>query len=198
LREKERSITIQPVNINRWHDLEVLSGECGAFATCWCMFWRLKRVEFNALSKDGKKARMKELVEHGSVPGLLAYVDGKPVGWCSLGPREHYLALERSRRLKRIDKQPVWSIVCFFMDKKYRRQGLMSELVRGAVEYAVGQGAKIVEAYPIDMQSPKLTGRKLTGYGGYMGMAKVFFVNGFVEVDRVSETQLIVRYFVDQ
>jgi GNAT superfamily N-acetyltransferase len=193
---KNDSITMQPVSVERWHDLEQLFGERGAYAGCWCMFWRLKRPEFSKLRRDGRKAALKGMVEGGDIPGLLAYVDGKPAGWCSIGPRENYLALENSRSLKRIDEQPVWSVVCFFVGKAYRKQGLMSELVCAAVTYAQTNGAKIVEAYPIDMQSPKLTGRKLSGCSGYMGVADVFLKNGFAEVGRASESQPILRYTI--
>jgi GNAT superfamily N-acetyltransferase len=193
---KNGLITTQPLNAERWHDLDQLFGEHGAYAGCWCMYWRLKRTEFKMSKGEERKAILKSIVEHGDIPGLLAYVDGKPAGWCSVGPRENFLALENSRVLKRIDMQPVWSIVCFFVDKAYRKQGLMSELVRAATTYAQTNGAKIVEAYPIDMMSPKLLGQKLSGCNGYMGISAAFCENGFVEVGHASETQLILRYII--
>ena len=193
---KNGLITAQPVSAERWPDLEQLFGEHGAYAGCWCMFWRLKRANFKMLKGEERKAMLRGMVERGDIPGLLAYVDGKPAGWCSVGPRENYPALEKSRLLKRIDMQPVWSIVCFFVDKAYRNQGLMSELVRASVKYAETNGAKIVEAYPVDMQSPKLVGRKLSGCSGYMGIAAAFSENGFVEVGHASEMQLILRYTI--
>ena len=55
---------------------------------------------------------------------------------------------------------------------------------------------KSLRAYPIDMQSAKLEGRKLTGCSGYMGIASVFREVGFIEVGRASNTQLIMRYMV--
>ena len=160
------------------------------------MFWRLERSDFKPLRGDGTKQILHQMTLKNQEPGLLAYVDGKPAGWCSIGPRENYLALENSRILKRADDQPVWSIVCFFVDKSIRKQGLMFALVRGAVAYAKKHGAKIVEGYPIDMQSEKLAGQKLNSYAGYMGIASAFHAAGFVEVGRASETQLIMRYII--
>jgi hypothetical protein len=84
--------------------------------------------------------------------------------------------------------------VCFFVAKPYRFQGLMEQLLRGAVEYAVSQGAAPVEGYPIDMDHPQLAGQKLSSYSGYMGLASAFRAVGFTEVGRASETQLIMRY----
>jgi GNAT superfamily N-acetyltransferase len=194
--EKSDLFTIQPLTPERWHELEQLFGERGGYANCWCMFWRVKRTEFEMLKGEGRKASLKRLVDNGEVPGLLLYVEGRPAGWCSIGPRENYQAMERSRSLKRIDMQPVWSIVCFYVDKAYRKQGFMSKLVAAAVTYAKANGAKIVEAYPIDMQSVKLKGRGLSGCSGYMGIASAFLENGFVEAGRASETQLILRYII--
>jgi GNAT superfamily N-acetyltransferase len=188
-----RPVEVVPATAERWADLETLFGKNGACAGCWCMFWRLSRADYKRQQGEGNKVVLRELTLGNQVPGVLATVDGRPAGWCSVGPRETYAALERSRTLKRVDDQPVWSIVCFFVARPHRRGGLMTELLRGAVEYARQQGARIVEAYPIDTQAPKLAGQKLTPLGGYMGIASAFRALGFVEVGRASETQLILR-----
>ena len=161
------------------------------------MNWRLKRSVYKELDGEGRKAEMRHLTHADHAPGVLAYQDGAPVGWCSIGPREAFAALETSRILKRVDDQPVWSIVCFYVAKTARRSGLMAALLRGAVDYARQQGARIVEGYPIDMQTPLLAGQKLTGYSCFMGIASVFREAGFVEVGRASETQLIMRCTID-
>lgn len=191
-----KDIEVLPATAERWLDLEALFGRNGACAGCWCMWWRLSRAEFKRLQGEGNKAMLKEITLRNQVPGLLAYADGHPAGWCSIGPREQFAALEESRILTRVDDQPVWSIVCFFVPRLFRRRGLLAELVRGAVRYAQQRGAQIVEAYPIDTQTLKLAGKKLTGAGGYMGVASTFRALGFVEVGRASETQLIMRYMI--
>jgi GNAT superfamily N-acetyltransferase len=192
--DTNQQFKIYPATAQRWPDLETLLSPNGASAGCWCMWWRLKASEFKQLQGEGNKVMLREMTCKGQVPGVLAYHYDKPVGWCSISPREAYIALENSRILKRIDDQAVWSIVCFYVAKGYRGKGVMSALVRGAVEYAQQQGAKIIEGYPIDLQSPKLAGKRLTHCGGYMGIASVFKEIGFVEVGRASDTQLIMRY----
>ncbi len=186
-------LEIHPATADRWPDLEALFGEKGAYAGCWCMFWRLRRTDFKKMQGEGTKAVLKEMTCKNEVAGLIAYVDGHPAGWCSLGPREDYAALEKSRILTRVDDQPVWSVVCFFMAKPFRKKGLMSALLQGAVQYAREHGATILEGYPLDMQSPQLAGQKLNTFGGYMGIASVYRAAGFVEVGRASETQVIMR-----
>jgi GNAT superfamily N-acetyltransferase len=185
-------LAFYPATPGRWPDLERLFGVQGACAGCWCMWWRLSRAEFNRQSGEERKAGLKALVDAGQAPGVLAYLDEAPVGWVSIAPRETYPPLERSRTLRRVDEQPVWSIVCFFVAKPHRGQGLMVELVRGAVSYAAQRGARIVEAYPVDPAERAVLG----GTQGYMGLVSAFQSAGFVETARRSARQAVMRYAV--
>jgi GNAT superfamily N-acetyltransferase len=183
-------LQILPLTTDNWADLEKLFGQHGAYSGCWCMWWRLSRAEFGRQSGEQHKAGLRGLVDSGQALGILAYRDGDPVAWVSVAPRETYPSLERSRTLKRVDDQPVWSIVCFFVAKAYRGRGLMVELVRGAVAYAARQGAQIVEAYPVDPGNRTVHG----GTEGYMGLVPVFRRAGFVEVARPSPRRVVMRY----
>ena len=186
-------LQFHPATPERWPDLEDLFGKNGANAGCWCMFWRLERAMFKKTKGEGNRQILKQVVEAGEQPGILAYNGKQAVGWCGIAPREKLIALENSRILKRVDDQPVWSITCFFTMKEARRQGIMEGLIKAAVGYAKTQGAQIVEAYPIDMHSPKLAGQTFNSYSGYMGVASAFRSLGFEEVGQASETQLIMR-----
>jgi GNAT superfamily N-acetyltransferase len=159
-------LRFHPVTPDRWPDLERLFGPRGANSGCWCLWWRLSRAEFDRCTADERKAGLKELVDAGRPPGILAYLADEPIAWVSLGPREDFGALERSRVLKRVDDQPVWSIVYFFVDKRYRRQGLMVRLLQGAVGYAAANGAQTVEGYPVDPGGEQVSG----GSTGYVGL----------------------------
>lgn len=182
------SVTVQPVTPDRWPALEKLFGPSGAYSGCWCMWWRMTRAEFSAGGSAERKQAMKGIVDSGEVPGVIAYVDGEPAGWCSIGPREGFGGLERSRKLKRIDDRPVWSIVCFFVGRGRRGQGLMSELLRGAVDYARERGAEVVEAYPYEAEERLPGGNK-----AYMGIAAVFRAAGFREAAALASGQLVMR-----
>ncbi|MBL8090572.1 MAG: GNAT family N-acetyltransferase [Anaerolineales bacterium] len=190
----KEKVEIHPLTKDRWKDMVALFGEQGGYAGCWCMFWRLDRADFKKLRGGGTKEILHQMANKNQDAGLLTYLNKKPVGWCSIGPRENYVALENSRILKRVDDKPTWSIVCFFVDKSARKQGLMTHMVQGAVQHAKKHGAQFIEGYPIDMQSEKLAGQKLNSYAGYMGIAAAFREVGFVEAGRASETQLIMRY----
>ena len=155
------------------------------------MFWRLRRREFDRSSAEERRAGLKGQVDSGQIPGVLAYASDEPIAWVSLGPRETFPPLERSRSLVRVDEQPVRSIVCFFVAKAYRRQGVMVKLLRGAAAYAASQGAQIIKGYPVD---PPAGQRVSGGSAGYMGLSSAYSKAGFVEVARPSERRAIMRY----
>src|SRR4030065_400680 len=76
-----------PVTKENWKDFEKLFGEKGACAGCWCMYWRLRRKEYDSLRGAGTKKKMKNIVNKGIIPGIIAYDNDKPVGWCSVEPK---------------------------------------------------------------------------------------------------------------
>lgn len=131
------------------------------------------------------------MVKGGAEPGILAYEGSTPVGWCAVAPREAYVALGRSRILKPVDEQPVWSISCFFIKRGYRGRGLSQSLLVEAVKFAKKRGAKIVEGYPVD---PK-AGRQADAFV-WVGLASAFEKAGFEEVERRSPSRPIMRLFL--
>lgn len=179
---------VKPLTADRWRDFETLFGPRGACGGCWCMWWRETHSEFERRKGEGNKRAMRRIVSSGEVPGIIGYLGGEPVAWCSVAPRERFPRLERSRILKRIDEEPVWSVVCFYIVKPYRRTGLSLMMLEEAVRYAAGKGAAIVEGYPVE---PK-KGTTADVFA-YTGLARVFRRARFSEVARRSETRPIMR-----
>ena len=185
------NLEFHPLTPERWVDLEKLFGERGACGGCWCMFWRLAHSDFVRQRGEMNRKAFRSLVDSGSVPGILAYVGGQPVGWCSIAPRETFPRLENSRVLKPIDNEPVWSLVCFFVAKPFRRKGMSVKLLEAAVEYVRRQGGKIIEGYPFDHQKDGTPDPFV-----YTGLASAFRKAGFVEVARRSKTRPVMRCFL--
>jgi GNAT superfamily N-acetyltransferase len=156
------------------------------------MWWRQTAKEWKELKGGANRRAMEVKVLAGQEPGLLAYVDDVPAGWISLGPREEFVRLKKSRILKPVDAEPVWSIVCFFVAKDHRGKGLTVELLRAAIDHARGKGASILEAYPTE---PK-DGRAVDIFV-YTGLRSAFDKVGFVEVARRSEKRPIMRYHIE-
>ncbi len=184
-------IEFHPVTPERWSDFETLFGEKGACGGCWCMLWRLTRKEFEAQKGEANRRAMQGIVNSGEIPGLLAYSGQQPVAWCSVAPREKFPALERSRVLKKIDAQPVWSISCFFIRRDFRKLGLGVRILEAVTAYVKKQGGEIVEGYPVD---PK-AGKTADAFA-WTGLASFFKKAGFEECARRSETRPIMRYYI--
>ena len=188
-RSNTQSLKFHPATTARWTDLERLFGERGACGGCWCMFWRVPRKEWDAQRGDGNKTAFQKIVETGrTAPGILAYAGREPVGWCAIAPRRQYVALERSRILKPVDDQPVWSISCLFIKRTHRRLGISGLLLKAAVAYAAKQGAKIIEGYPVEPTMEKMPDPFL-----WHGVPSAFKEAGFREVLRRSPTRPIMR-----
>ncbi|HKJ33158.1 MAG TPA: GNAT family N-acetyltransferase [Balneolales bacterium] len=189
--ESTLHIAAYPVTKDRWEDFQNLFGERGACAGCWCMYWRLSHSEFQAQKGGKNKSVIKTIIKDSSVPGIIGYLVGKPIGWCSVAPRNEFPRLERSRILKRIDDKPVWSIVCLFIDKNFRNQGISIEMIKAASAYAATQGANIVEGYPVDPHN-----KSYPPVFAYTGIASAFIKAGFREVGRNSPKRPIMRYYI--
>ena len=188
---KLANLRFAPATPARWPDVEALFGARGACGGCWCMYWRETRAEYEKRKGAGNRRALKKLVTAGPPPGLLAYANGRPVGWCAMAPREAYSRLARSRVLAPIDDAPVWSVPCFFIARPYRRQGLTVRLLEAAVEFARKCGAKIVEGYPVEARKGSMP-----DVFAYTGLPGTFKKAGFVEAARRSPTRPIMRFDV--
>jgi len=182
------TIDWRPLTGERWDDLERLFGPKGAVGGCWCMLWRCPRKTFDADKGEGNRRAMNALVEGGQVPGILVYRGGDPAGWCSVAPRAAFPALARSRILKPVDDEPVWSISCLFVPRALRGAGVADDLIAAALAHAGARGAEIVEAYPVE----PATG-SMPAVFAWTGFAQSFTRAGFVEVARRSPTRPIMR-----
>lgn len=182
-------IHYKTLSTGTWPDFERLFGERGACGGCWCMYWRLRNKDFENRKGAGNKRGMKKLVSKNEQLGIIMYSDKEPVGWCSVAPREDFIRLANSKILRPVDDKPVWSIVCFFIDKNYRRQGYSVELLKGVIDYCRKEGAQIVEGYPVEPKD-----NKMPPAFAWTGIAAAFTQAGFKEVARRSETRPIMRF----
>lgn len=185
---KHSELTFHPLTQNLWRDFEILFGANGACGGCWCMFWKLRGKAFTENKGYRNRQMQKSIVDSKTVPGLLAYYEGYPVGWVAVEPRRQYPRLAHSRVLKPVDEQEVWSITCLFVEKKHRRQGLAVELIKAAVWHAGKHGGRIVEGYPIETEKEEPPPFIFTG------TASAFRQAGFKEVARHSPARPIFRF----
>jgi GNAT superfamily N-acetyltransferase len=173
-----------------WTDLEDLFALPGGSIVrgCWCMYYRKTgQVSVAAAAGVTHKEQLCSLVDAGTTPGLVGYVDGSPVGWISLGPREDYLKLRRSSVMKPVDDTEVWSIVCTYVAKSHRGHGLQHLLLADAIDWARDQGVRMLEAYPVD--KPERSHDDFM----FFGSRSLYERAGFREVVRRSPTRVVMR-----
>ena len=181
-------LTVKPLTPERWGDLEEVFNArgCSVARGCWCMYYRREaRVPpppKGVTRAERARRDMKKLVGGETPPGLIGYRGKQPVGWISLGPREDFAYLARSRVMAKVDEQPVWSIICFVVPSQFRGQGVAHELLRGAIDWARKQGANILEAYPV-----------VEGESVWFGVESMFTSAGFAEVARRKADRPVMR-----
>lgn len=179
---------IHPLTPDRWNDLETLFGKQGAWYGCWCMWWRLAGKDFEALPPQQRRNALREIVEAGHEPGLLAYSGEKPIGWCSVAPRREFARISpRARVYKPMDDEPAWSILCFYIHAKHRGQGVAKALLNAAIPFAAERGAPMLEGYPRIAEAPANDGSL------FVGTLSMFLDAGFEEVARVQPYRAYVR-----
>ena len=188
---------IRPVTPELWDDLVALAERPGprgggsTLGACWCTAWR-ERLP----SRSGRKALLQDLVESGSVPGLLLYKDDEPVGWVSLGPRDSFGALMRSRLYgPHVSEPDVWSLVCFYLDPRHRGQGLSDSLLQAAIAHAREHEAAALEVYPKavmpEWRAHGGNGSRLAEMDDFMGRLPAYARSGFGKVRTAGKRQVM-------
>ena len=180
----------RPLTPATWADLEALFALPGGSIVrgCWCMYYRRTgKVSVSGAAGEENKRQLCELVDSGVEPGLVGYLDGAPVGWISLGPREDYLKLRRSPVMKPVDDAEVWSVVCTYVAKAQRGKGLQHRLLGAGIDYACDHGVRLLEAYPVD--KPQRSHDDFM----FFGSRSLYERAGFTEVVRRSPTRLVMR-----
>jgi GNAT superfamily N-acetyltransferase len=176
-------MTFHEVDREHWADLGRLFESSGGPKYCWCMVWRATPSEARRRDGASRKAALRRRVQSGVPIGILGYIGDDPVAWCSIAPRSTY------RRLGGSDDpadaaEVVWSLVCFFIVRPLRRQGIATRLLEAAIDHARRQGATVVEAYPVEADSPSYR---------FMGFVPMFEALGFREVGRAGTRRHVVR-----
>ena len=183
---RDRFLPVTPATAG---DLERFSATYGTFRWCSCQRWRLRSTPFRDAGKEGRAAALAGQVRAGEPVGVLAYdadegdEDGDPIGWCSIAPRDNYAAVLASRVIPQVPGERVWSVVCFFVASRARRQDLPPQLLAAACGYAAEAGAAMLEAYP----SPDGKAYR------YMGTRELYRAAGFEEIPGPPKTRPVMR-----
>ena len=191
-------ITVVPANMASFEDLQTIFGSRGTAAGCQCQRYKLApRESFGSFPAEERADRLREQTDCGhpdsdTTSGLVAYLDGEPVGWCAVEPRSAYTGLARVFKVpwegREEDKADpsVWAVTCFVTRKGFKKRGVSRALARVAADFARVRGARAIEGYPIvttDVIAQEL----------HVGTTSVFTDAGFTEVSHPSKRRVVMR-----
>ncbi len=183
-------VDIRPADTGSMGDLAGLFGSDRATAGCWCMWFIVPVKDYHAAGGAGNRARFGELTASSEHPlGLIAYQDGRAVGWCAVGPRSRYARAVKTPTYKGrnpAEDGDVWLLPCLFVRKEARKSDLGEELIRAAARLAGERGATALEAFP-------LSAEKRHSKDTQVGFESVFARCGFTEIGRPSPSRVLMR-----
>ena len=177
------AISFQELTANSFADFEKLFESTGGPKHCWCMAWRRTAEEAKHAGSGSLKAAMSSRVMMGTPVGILGYMDGQPVAWCSVAPRSTHRRLVSDGS----SDDGVWSITCFFVTRSLRGSAISKQLLAAATGHAQRRGAEVIESYPVDHDSPSYR---------FMGFVSMFAGAGFVQVGHEGKRRKVMRISV--
>jgi GNAT superfamily N-acetyltransferase len=192
------TVDVVPANESTWDDLRAVFGTRGPASRCYCQRYKLARREaFAKFPAEERAGRLRDQTDCGdprasTTSGLVAYVDGEPVGWCAVEPRPAFEGLVRNARVpwegRAEDKadDSVWAVTCLLTRAGFRKRGVSRALARAAVDFARERGARALEAYPMTTTDALL--EEL-----HVGTRSVFADAGLTEVSRPSVRRVVMR-----
>lgn len=194
------ALTIIAANEVSWEDIQAVFGRRGSAAVCQCQRYKLALGE--AFSKFPAEERARRLREQtnpddpgaDTTTGIVAYLDGEPVGWCAVQPRTAYPGLLRVYRTpwegRSEDKTDatVWAVTCVLVRAGYRKRGIAYALAEAAVEHARARGARALEAYPMRREIGEVTWDEI-----HVGAESIFAAAGMHEVSRPGVRRVVMR-----
>jgi len=185
------AVVIRPVDEALFDDVQTVFGTKGQAAHCQCQGYRLNWYDQHSDNVSGRRELLRDQVIEGH--GLLAYLDGEPVGWCSVAPRRDYGYLRQTTWKGRAEDKAdpgVWAVTCLVVRAGYRRQGVSHALVAATVDLARAGGARCLEGYPMK----PAPGKEVTWGELHVGKLNSFLAAGFQVVHEPSLRRAVVRY----
>lgn len=151
-------LTVRPLDARTWDAFaDLCERHNGVWGGCWCTWFHTFQSE-KTHTVEGNRALKEQLVRDGRAHAALVFDGGEAVGWCQYGtPSELPNINHRKEYEATSQRAPDYRLTCFFIDRRYRRQGVAAVALRGALELIARSGGGVVEAYPQDTEGKKVT-----------------------------------------
>jgi GNAT superfamily N-acetyltransferase len=190
---------IVPANEASWEDIQAIFGTRGYASACQCQMFKIGHAAWTPFPREERAFRLLRQSDAGhpesdTTSGLVAYLDGEPVGWCAVEPRPAFLRLPKARtafaaRGENPNDGSVWAVTCFLARAGYRRHGVSRALARATVGFARDRGARALEGYPMITEP----GQEITWGEVHVGSRSIFAEAGFTEIYHPTLRRLVMR-----
>ena len=197
--DASEAVIVVPANEASWEDLRAIFGDRGYAAYCQCQLFKIGHWQWTDAPLAVRMERLRAETHCGypsacTTSGLVAYLDGEPVGWCAVEPRTAYPRLRPARvawkaRGEDKDDASVWAVTCFATRAGFRRRGVTRALARATVDFARQRGARAIEAYPMITEP----GQEITWGETHVGTRSIFADAGFSEVFHPTLRRVVMR-----
>jgi len=192
-------LAIVPANEASWDDLVAVFGTSDYPGRCQCQRFKIAGWIWRDSTQEERTAMLRRQTACGdpdapATSGLVAYLDGEPVGWVAVEPRTAYPKLRTSRivwsgRDENKGDDRIWAVTCFLVRKGYRKRGITYALAAAAVDFARERDAAALEAYL--MSAPP--GKEITWGEMHVGSRQIFADAGFTQVSHPSPRRVVMR-----
>lgn len=154
------------------------------WADCYCMepFFTGTDDEWDA---PRNRAAIRGLIRGRQAQGLLAYVEGRPVGWCNATPRPALTGYNRWPEYRTDDPERVGAIACFVIAPAFRRRGVARALLDAACDKFRRRGLAYAEGYPARAEA--------SDAAAYHGPLALYLAAGFTPYREEEEFTIVRR-----
>jgi GNAT superfamily N-acetyltransferase len=192
-------ITIVPASEATRDDLAAIFGTSGDPATCQCQWFKIAKPDWRGVPRDEPQRRLNAQTRCGhpgssETSGIVAYLDGEPVGWCAIESRSDYVRLQQMRipwagRAEDKDDGTVFAVTCFVVRKGFRKRGVSRALAAATVDFARERGARAAPGYPMTIEP----GKEVMWGQLFVGSVGIFEEAGYSVVSSPTPRRRVMR-----
>jgi GNAT superfamily N-acetyltransferase len=186
-------IEVRPLGEDTLEDLATLFEADRVTRDCWCMWFITSVSAFHAAGEAGNRDAFVQLMAEDPHPlGLVAHAEGRPVGWCAVGPRSRFARAVKTptfrNHAKATSDEDEWLVPCFYVAPDARGRGVAAALLQAGIDAAKAAGAEAIAGFPLAGER-----RRSSGDDFEVGVESLFAGCGFDIVDRPSSNRVVMR-----
>ena len=165
----------------------------GIFGGCWCIWFHPDGPE-RGQGYEGNRRLKRTYVEQGRAHAALVFDGDQAVAWCQYGTPEELPNMKHRKDYESAgDPPPDYRLTCIFIDRDYRRKGLTSIALHGALDLIAQGGGGVVEGYPQDLSDGRRVGNSFL----YNSTRALYERAGFSYVRPKGKNHTVMRRTVD-